>query len=60
MWGVLPRDKVRRYRSIMSMHQTTEQAWLEWMGPDFETAYKARPLTRQWAYLQQGDHTVKC
>eukprot|EP00961_Rhodomonas_salina_P147377 1983337-Rhodomonas_salina.2 len=44
----------------MSMQQTTEQTWLEWMGPDFETAYKALPLTQQWAFLQQGDHTVKC
>eukprot|EP00961_Rhodomonas_salina_P001186 16546-Rhodomonas_salina.2 len=44
----------------MSMQQTTEQTWLEWMGPDFAMAYKALPLTQQWAFLQQGDSTVKC
>lgn len=60
MWGILPRDKLRRYRSLMRMGRMAEQAWIRWMGPDFVQALQQVPLTPEWSYYSQGDLTLRC
>eukprot|EP00961_Rhodomonas_salina_P103694 1394781-Rhodomonas_salina.1 len=60
MWGVLPRDHLRRYRSIMTLPKPAEEAWLGWMGPHFQKAFSHLELGKEWAYFVQSDRVIQC